>query len=131
MNDSPRAQTSVGSSPIEVEHHGEVVDAERPQSVLVLAELAEVLAVPVEVEHVAELPGLDQLLELRHRRVIEQQVSREEDEAALLRERDKLVGLRGRERRRLLDEDVLTGLERPAGELVMRRHRRGDDDGLE
>ena len=114
----------------QVEDHGQVVDAERPERVLVLADLSEVLTVPVQVEDVAQLAALDQLLQLHDRGVVEQEVSREEDEAALLGERDELVRLRGGERRRLLDEDVLAGLERLARELVVRRHRGGDDDGL-
>src|SRR5205823_8687090 len=55
----------------EVEDHGEVVDAERPERVLVGADDAEVLAVAVDAEHVAELARVDQLLQLPHAGVVE------------------------------------------------------------
>ena len=55
----------------------------------------------------------------------------EEDEIPLLRERNELVGFRAAERGRLLDEDVLPGREGAAGELVVRRNRGRDDDGLD
>src|SRR4029453_17044426 len=54
----------------QVEDDGEVVHAERPQRVLVLADLAEVLAVAIHAEHVSELALLDQLLELADARVV-------------------------------------------------------------
>ena len=44
-------------------------DAEAPERVLVLADLAQVLPVAVHVEDLAELAGVDQLLQLRPRRV--------------------------------------------------------------
>ena len=81
----------------EVEDHREVVDAERPKRVLVLADLPEVLPVAVDVEDVAELAGLDQLPELRDRGVVEEEVAGEEDGIPLLRERSKLVGFRAAE----------------------------------
>ena len=63
--DSPRAHSSIGSSPTRWRITERIVDAERPERVLVLADLPEVLPVAVDVEDVAELAGLDQLLELR------------------------------------------------------------------
>ena len=64
----------------QVEDDGEVVHAERPERVLVLADLAEVLAVAVDAEHLAELARVDQLLELLHARVVEQEMARHEHE---------------------------------------------------
>ena len=64
----------------EVEDHREVVHAERPERVLVLADRAEVLAVAVDAEHVAEVAGVDELLQLAHARVVEQQVARHQHE---------------------------------------------------
>ena len=115
----------------QVEDHREVVDAERPERVLVLADLAEVLAVAVDAEHVAELARVDELLQLADARVVEQQVAGHQHEVALLGERDELVHLGAAHRRRLLDEDVLARLERLLRERVVRRHRRRDDDRLE
>ena len=69
----------------QVEDHREVVDAERPERVLVRADDAEVLAVAVDAEHLAELARVDQLLQLPHAGVVEEQVARHEHEVALLR----------------------------------------------
>ena len=51
----------VGLLPGEPQHHRHVVRAERPERVLLGAQLAEVEAVAVDVADVAELAGLDQL----------------------------------------------------------------------
>ncbi len=115
----------------QVEDDREVVDAERPERVLVGPDAAEVLAVPVDAEHVPELARVDELLQLADAGVIEEQVSRQEHELALLGDRDELVDLRARHRGRLLDEDVLPGLEGELRELVVGRHRRRDYDGVE
>ena len=56
----------------QVEDHGKVVHAERPQRVLVLADHTEVLPVAVDAQHVAELAGVDQRLQLVHAGVVEQ-----------------------------------------------------------
>ena len=111
--------------------HGEVVDAERPERVFVLADLAEVLAVAVDDEHVAELPVVDQLLQLLDGWVIEQEMAGHEDEPAILGEADQLLHLDGPHCRGLLHEDVLAGLERRARERVMRRDGRRDHDGVD
>ena len=58
---APRARTAPRRR---VEHHGDVVCAEAPQRVLVRAQLAQVQAVGVDVVDVAELAGVDDLLEL-------------------------------------------------------------------
>ena len=115
----------------EVEDHREVVDPERPERVLVLADHAEVLPVSVDHQDVAERAFVDELLELLYAGVIEQQVAGHQDDAALFCDRDELVDLRGLHRRRLLDEDVLAGLERLLRELVVRWNGRRDDDGVE
>jgi hypothetical protein len=115
----------------EVEDHGEVVHAERPEGVLVLADLAEVLPVPVDAENVAELTRLHELLELADAGVVEEEVAGHQHELVLLGEPDELLHLSRPHRGRLLHEDVLAGLERPLRELVVRRHRRRDDHGVE
>ena len=75
----------------EVEDHRQVVHAERPERVLVLADDAEVDAVAVDAEHVAELARVDELLHLAHARVVEQQVPRHQHEPARVGERDELA----------------------------------------
>ena len=92
---------------------------------------AEVLPVPVDHQDLAERALVDELLELLNAGVIEEQVAGHEDEVALLGDRHELVDLRRLHRGRLLDEDVLAGLERVLRELVVRRHRRRDHDCVE
>ena len=59
----------------QVQQDGDVVRAERPQRVLVRAQLAEVEAVRVDVVQVAELAGVGDLLERRDGRVVLEQVA--------------------------------------------------------
>ena len=115
----------------EVEDHGEVVHAERPERVLVAADDAEVLAVRVHAQELAELAGVEELLQLEDARVVQQQMAGHEHEAALTREPQQLLHLGALHRRRLLDEHVLARLERLLRERVVGRHRRRDDDGVE
>ena len=110
---------------------GEVVDAERPEGVLVRADHAEVLAVAVDAGHVAELAGVDELLHLAQARVIEEEVARHQDAVVRTRERDELLHLLTAHRRRLLDEDVLARLERLFRKRIVRRNGRRDRDGLD
>ena len=88
-------------------------------------------ALTVEVEHVAERAGVDELLQRLHARVVEEQVARHEHEVALLGERDELVHLGAAHRRWLLDEHVLARLERALGEGVVLRHVGRDRDRVE
>ena len=115
----------------EPEDDGQVVDAQRPQRVLVRADHAEVLAVAVDARDLAELATVHELLHLAQPGVVEEEVTGHQHEATLLGERHELLHLRGAHRRRLLDEDVLARLERLLRELVMRRHRGRDHDRLD
>ena len=105
--------------------------AERPERVLVRAHDAEVLAVAVHAEHLAELARVDQLLQLLHARVVQQEVPGHEHEVAVGGECDELVHLGGTHGGRLLDEHVLAGVECALGQLVVRRDRGGDDDRVQ
>ena len=113
------------------QNHRHVVRAERPERVLVLAVLAEVQPVRVDVVHVAELAGARQLAELLDARVILEQVADHQDAVGCPRGLDEGLRLRSRARQRLLDEAVLPGFEHPGGELRVGRHRRGDHHGVE
>src|SRR6201984_1066238 len=115
----------------QVQDHREVVDAERPERVLVLADHAEVLAVAVGDEHLSELAAVDALLQLLHGGVVEREVAGHEDEPPSLGEADQLLHLGGPHRRRLLDEDVLARLERRPRERVGRRDGGRAHDRLE
>ena len=108
----------------QVEDHRQVVDAERPHGVLERPDHAEVHALAVEVEHVAERAGVDELLQRLHARVVEEQMAGHEHEVARFGERDELVHLGAAHRRWLLDEHVLARLERALGQGVVRAARR-------
>src|SRR3954452_8658512 len=111
----------------QVEDHREVVHSERPERVLVRAHNAEVLPVAVHAQHLSELAGVDELLQLPHSRVVEQEMSRHEHEVARLCDRHELVDLLCPHGRGLLDEHVLPGLERLLRKRVVGRYRRRDD----
>ena len=111
--------------------HRHVVGSERPERVLVLAVLAEVQPVRVDVVHVAELAGAHQLAELLNARVILEQVTDHQDAVGCPRGLDEGLRLRSRAAHRLLDKAVLPGFEHPRGELCVGRHRRGHHHGVE
>ncbi len=71
----------------QMEDDREVVDAEAPERVLVAPDRAEVLTVAVDVEHLAELTVIDELLELADARVVQEQMAGHEHELALRGER--------------------------------------------
>src|SRR4051812_3454739 len=83
----------------QMEDHGQVVDAERPERVLVRADDAQVLPVPVDAEHLAQLAAVDELLQLLDAGVVEQQVTGHQHEVLSPRELDQLVHLGGTHRR--------------------------------
>ena len=63
--------------------------------------------------------------------MVEQQVAGHEHEIARLGQCDDLLGVGPVHRHRLLDEDVLAGLECLLGQRRVRGYRRGDNDGVE
>ena len=105
--------------------------AERPERVLVGAQLAEVEPVAVDVVDVAELARVGDLLQLDHARVVLEQVADHQDLARALGRGRDLLGVGDGLRQRLLDEAVLAGLERLEREVGVGRHRRGDDHRVE
>ena len=115
----------------QVEDHGQIVDAEREQGVLVLADHAEVLAVRVDAQHVSKVARLDERLQRVDGRVVEEQVTGHQHELALLGEIAELLHLVRVHRRRLLDEHVLSRLQRQLGQFIVRGDRGRDDDRFE
>src|SRR3990172_11050608 len=105
--------------------------AKAPEGVLVRADLAEVLAVPVDIEDIAELARVHELLELHDAGVVEQEVPRHECEPLLLGEGDELLRLGRAKRHRLLDEDVLPGGQRAACQLEVCDDGGRDRDRIE
>ena len=73
-----------------------VVHAERPERVLVASELAEVEAVGVGVQHVAELADLDHVAHAQHGRVVLEQVPDHQPQVAAPRRRRRAPARRAR-----------------------------------
>ena len=67
--------------------------APRLQGVLVGPDRPEVLAVPVDVEHLAEHTGVDDLFQLEDTEVVEEEVAGHEHQFALLGQGGRLFGL--------------------------------------
>src|SRR5439155_16762307 len=74
----------------------------------------------------AELPGIDQSLDRSNGWAVEEGVTGHQDEAFGLGQRSQLEHLIGCRSERLLDENMLSGLERRLRERVVRRNRRRD-----
>ena len=109
----------------------EIVRREVPHHVHVVLEHAEVDADAVDVTEVAELALVEELLHLPHRRAVDERVVDHQGEALLVGERDHPLRVGDGVRERLLDEDVLAGLERLDRERRVRAHGRGDGDGID
>ena len=80
---------------------------------------------------VAELAGVDDLLQLRDARVVLEQVADHQRAPALLRRGDRLLRVGDRLRQRLLDEAVLARAQHALGERGVARDGGGEDDGVE
>ena len=115
----------------EVQDHRDVVGAERPQRVLVAAQLAEVQALRVDVVDVAELAGVGDRLEHVHAGVVDEQVPDHQDPVVVLGGLDGALGVLDGVGERLLDEAVLARLQDPLGERAVRGDRRGEHDRVE
>ena len=109
----------------------QVVRREAPERVLVLAHLAEVLAVRVQVEHPAERAVLRQLLHLRERGWKRSRWPTISCRSCCVGERDQVGGVLDRQRQRLLDEQVLAGLEHLRADRMVRGGAGRDDDRVE
>ena len=99
--------------------------AERPERVLVGAQLAEVEPVGVDVVDLAELAAVGDLLQLRDARVVLEQVPDHQRAPGGVGRGDRALGVRDGLRERLLDEAVLAGRRARA-----RRARRGSAPGV-
>ena len=116
----------------EPQQHRHVVGAERPQRVLVGAQLAEVQAVAVDVEHAPELAVVDQLLELHDAGVVLEQVADHQRRGPRPRAAATTASASAdRLRHRLLDEAVLAGLSTRDRQRGVGRHRRGQGDRVD
>ena len=115
----------------QVQHDGDVVGAERPQRVLVGAQLPEVQAVGVDVVDVAELTVGGDPLEHRDARVVLEQVTDHEDPVRRGGRGDGPLGVGDGLGERLLDEAVLAGGQHALGQRRVGRHRGGEHDGID
>ncbi len=79
----------------------------------------------------AEFPGLDQIADHHDRRAVQEGVAGHQHDAGPIREVDQIEALGGGRGQRLLDEDVLAGLQCGRGQVVMRGHGRGDHHGVD
>ena len=105
--------------------------AERPQRVLVGPQLAEVQPVPVDVQDPAEVAAVDELLELDDARVVLEQVADHQHAIRGSRRGDDRLGVGHGLRHRLFHEAVLARRQDALRERGVRRHGRGEDDGVE
>ena len=105
--------------------------AEVPDDAHVGLVQAEVHAARRDEVDLAELAGVDQALDRRHRRAVEERVAGHSTRPFASATLDQLARLLGRRRERLLDEDVLAGLERRHRERVVGRDGRRDRDRLD
>ena len=80
---------------------------ERPEDVLLGANLAQIQPVRVDVLNSAELSLVDQPLEPQHRRVVPEQVADHQHSSAVAARASRGPSLLDGETQRLLDEDVL------------------------
>ena len=131
-NEFPCAQASDGLLVEQVEDHREVVDAERPERVLVACGSCRGSGgssrrrAPRRGRR--SRPGASRA----DRGVVEQQVARHQHEPSLLGQLARALPSRPRSSRAASRRSTcLPGLERALGELVMGRHRRRDHDRLE
>ena len=129
--DSPRAAELGRLLAEEMEDHREIVHAQAPERVLVAADRSQVLTVAVDVEDLAELACVDELLQLGHAGVVEEQVAGHEDAPFGSGQLGELVRLPAGERHRLLHQDVLLHLQRSLREPCMSGHGRRDDDRVD
>jgi len=109
----------------------EVVRGEVPDHAHVLLVQAQVHALGGDEVDLAEVAGVDELLDLAHRWAEDEGVADHEREATLGGEVDQLAGLRRVRGHGLLDEDVLAGLEGGPGEGMVRADRREDEHGVD
>src|SRR5215510_2654505 len=83
------------------------------------------------MEDVAEPARLDEALHLAHERIVEEGLVDEEHPCATARGLDQLAPVVRGERERLLDPDVLAGLERREHHRVVPARRCGEDDRVD
>src|SRR5215211_235911 len=121
----------VGLLAREHEDHREVVGAEGPERVLVLAMLAEVEAVRVDVAQRAQFAGAHQRGQPFDARVVLEQMAHHEHAFRRARSLDDGLGLLLGLGKRLLHEAVLPRLECLDGEHGVGRHGRGDHQRVE
>src|SRR2546422_4632721 len=92
---------------------------EAPERVLIVPHPAKVQALAIEVERLADVPGRHQVFHLDDRGVIQEEVAHHETPTALPGDTDQRLGLAGRKRHGLFDQDVLAGFEGPSRLVVV------------
>jgi hypothetical protein len=121
-----RGADGFGRGPEEIVGDGNVMRGERPPSVLLSANDAEIDTLCVDIEHVAKLAVVDEAFETLDGRMIEEQMTNHENPAALFGEPAQRGGLISGKAERLLDEHISPGAQCGFGYLEVRRRVRGD-----
>ena len=104
---------------------------EVPQGVDVGPDLSEVETLRVDVADLAELSRIDVLLHPPDGRVEQEDVTDHQRQVSARGTLDEIATFRARPRQRLLDQDVLAGIERPLREVVVAGDRRRQDDPVD
>ena len=112
-------------------HDRQIVRCEVPDDADVVLEEPEVDPGGVVIIEVAQHALVDQLPDLLHGPREQERVVDHDLELSPLGHFDQLFGLRAAGREGLLDEDVLSVLQRGLGELEMRVHGRHHGDGVD
>jgi len=104
------------------------VRGEVPDDAHVLLVQAQVHTLRGDEVDLAELAGVDELLDLAYRRAEDERMPHHERQLARRGQSHELARLRRVGGHGLLDEDVLAGLENGLGESEVRADRCGDND---
>ena len=97
-----------------------------PQRVFLAPDFPEVQPVRRDVLQLAKRAAGSQGAEFADARMVLQQVAHHQDAPAIPGQADQFLRLGDIEAKRLLDEHILAGLERPLGQAVMQFRRRRD-----
>ncbi|MNT17274.1 hypothetical protein D3C72_1524150 [compost metagenome] len=127
----PEGLHGLGLGVEDAQDEGDVVGAEAPEDVLLVAKLAEREAAAADVLDLAQFALADEVHEGFVGGVVLEDMPDHEDAAERIGGLGEVLGLVAGEGEGLFDEDVLAGLHGLHGEAVVGAGGGGDDDGLE
>ena len=112
----------------QLQDHGNVMRGERPQCVFLAANFAQAEAVGINVAKDAEAPRLDGATQGDEGRMVEQQMTDHQGQAAIMGQTGETAAFGDIQAQRLFDEHVLARRQRRRDQLAMARCRRRDGD---